>query len=877
MAKIIDQAILDDREYLRSLKNIDANIQKMSTSASKGFGGIDNTAKTSGAQIGAVAGVVASLTTEFINLGKAALSNLVNISKQATATALEFDTVRTRLLGIFDGSEEAADTAFNFIRDRSKALGIDLGQLAGAFLPKTESLQQFERVAKIATALAASDPEQGAIGARIALIEALSGTFTSLQRRFEIPKEDIDRLKEAFDTEGMEGFLTELEKVLKESGKDFDTLANTAQSSINRVGQSIQEKLGQSGAPIVEALQRQFDDLGAVLEDRDADFTEIANRIGEVAANVVDFIGTNLVDFLANLDKEQVLEIVDGFQSMADSAFDLVEILGTLEWPDTFLSGLETTVKKLDEALTTATKLSGLAKAEIARQKAEQAEVDKLAATGFIGKATEATLASTPLGIATAIPGGKELLEGAFDFGQRQGIKLFGDEEIQAQIATAGEKAYQDALLETVAILEETDKAESERATAREERAKRAATSNEDLANALLQQRQDAAAAAQALDEYETALEKVNEQQIKLETELEQEASDLLLSAERKRLDALQDFANKRVDQARKSRQQLENIELDLDRDLEDIDRAQARKEIDIDKEQADKRLEIELDYQRELADIRNRFAFDLEEAAQRRDAVTFLRLQRQQQEEIQQAQTGRDRDIDDARTEGERKREELRIQQGYEEEDARLSYERKLEDRRIADERERNEITIAEQRKNEEINTWQQRQLDDLNTSYQRKQEALAASLAAELEIIRAYEQQKTAIVLEEAERRAEIARQANETRRSQDRDQQARTDELINQGRTVIAGRASGGPVSAGNPYLVGERGPELFVPTTSGSIVPSTMMMPTLPSRSVIQNIDNSRSASLGGLVDPGGLDSILETKITAKLNTILGGLL
>ena len=33
---------------------------------------------------------------------------------------------------------------------------------------------------------------------------------------------------------------------------------------------------------------------------------------------------------------------------------------------------------------------------------------------------------------------------------------------------------------------------------------------------------------------------------------------------------------------------------------------------------------------------------------------------------------------------------------------------------------------------------------------------------------------------------------------------------------------GRATGGPVSPGRPFLVGERGPELFVPTSSGSIV-------------------------------------------------------
>lgn len=36
-------------------------------------------------------------------------------------------------------------------------------------------------------------------------------------------------------------------------------------------------------------------------------------------------------------------------------------------------------------------------------------------------------------------------------------------------------------------------------------------------------------------------------------------------------------------------------------------------------------------------------------------------------------------------------------------------------------------------------------------------------------------------------------------------------------------LPGRATGGPVAPGRSYLVGERGPELFVPTTSGLIEP------------------------------------------------------
>lgn len=37
-------------------------------------------------------------------------------------------------------------------------------------------------------------------------------------------------------------------------------------------------------------------------------------------------------------------------------------------------------------------------------------------------------------------------------------------------------------------------------------------------------------------------------------------------------------------------------------------------------------------------------------------------------------------------------------------------------------------------------------------------------------------------------------------------------------------LPGRATGGPVSPGSAYLVGERGPEVFVPTTSGQIASS-----------------------------------------------------
>ncbi len=51
--------------------------------------------------------------------------------------------------------------------------------------------------------------------------------------------------------------------------------------------------------------------------------------------------------------------------------------------------------------------------------------------------------------------------------------------------------------------------------------------------------------------------------------------------------------------------------------------------------------------------------------------------------------------------------------------------------------------------------------------------------------------------------------------------------TGGLLNAGTSILSaalgapGRATGGPVSPGRAFLVGERGPELFVPTSSGSV--------------------------------------------------------
>ncbi|RLC77931.1 MAG: hypothetical protein DRI61_10645, partial [Chloroflexi bacterium] len=65
-------------------------------------------------------------------------------------------------------------------------------------------------------------------------------------------------------------------------------------------------------------------------------------------------------------------------------------------------------------------------------------------------------------------------------------------------------------------------------------------------------------------------------------------------------------------------------------------------------------------------------------------------------------------------------------------------------------------------------------------------------------------------------------------------------------------ISGRASGGPVAAMRPYVVGERGPELFVPRSSGAIIPSGAMTSGV-------NIGNV-SMNFPGITDQSNTDQI-----------------
>lgn len=85
---------------------------------------------------------------------------------------------------------------------------------------------------------------------------------------------------------------------------------------------------------------------------------------------------------------------------------------------------------------------------------------------------------------------------------------------------------------------------------------------------------------------------------------------------------------------------------------------------------------------------------------------------------------------------------------------------------------------------------------------------------------------------------------------------------------------GRALGGPVAANSPYMVGERGPELFIPATAGRIMPNNQLgaMTTATPTNVVYNIQAVDAMSFRQMVarDPEFIYAVTERGRSALPN-------
>jgi phage-related minor tail protein len=84
---------------------------------------------------------------------------------------------------------------------------------------------------------------------------------------------------------------------------------------------------------------------------------------------------------------------------------------------------------------------------------------------------------------------------------------------------------------------------------------------------------------------------------------------------------------------------------------------------------------------------------------------------------------------------------------------------------------------------------------------------------------------------------------------------------------GMGLLPGRAAGGPVSSGQTYMVGERGPELFVPGRSGTIVANDKMGGG--NTNVVVNVDAKGSSVEGDEQGANQLGRVISAAVQSEL--------
>jgi hypothetical protein len=144
-------------------------------------------------------------------------------------------------------------------------------------------------LANTARALAVVDPAQGFKGASIALKEFFSGDITSLARRFELPRDRLNELKELAETDAPAAFI-KLQAVLDEFGISQELLAaqaNTTAVAYDKLGGAAADAFAKVGQLLAQGLKPAAEALTTALTNTSVALDQLA-QAGDKKLAVTD-------------------------------------------------------------------------------------------------------------------------------------------------------------------------------------------------------------------------------------------------------------------------------------------------------------------------------------------------------------------------------------------------------------------------------------------------------------------------------------------------------------------------------------------------------------------------------------------------------------
>lgn len=874
MPKTDYKLTVDGSGVVKTLTIIDKKFDEMEKSGDKAMKGVGKSGLNMSSIVGgAVGGAFTSMANAALQFGQAAVATFADVIKSSAQAAIEFDVTKKKFISIFEGGEKEAEAVMDKIGQRASALGLDLNEalsLSRAFLPDVKGTEDplgaIDDLLVGVRALAEEDPAQGIIGARVAIDEAMSGSLRSLKARFEFTKAEVDILKNAQQELGqVVGTIEGINQVMRRRGVDVEALKGTFTQAMGEMEFATSKLQIALGKPIADQMTESLGELNKLVVENSDDLQLLAGSIGDVVANVLDFISTNVLAFLQDFDVSKVQEVVDAFNRLVIQVRVINDLLPGMKMDSEFLDDVKWLLDKTAMLMERFQKFNVL--------------MDAMGNAGGI------------LGVLSA--------EG----------ETFSEKWANAAIAAAeGNDDLKKSFLDTAAAIEKgKQKTEEFEQSIKDRKAKLDENTAASLADAEAFLK-EGDAAQQAASE----LEKLGLSEEKLQAIQKNAAATL-----DKRLKLEERFSQQRADILRKGVQDIADIESgyqqdivdaggDLSRSARDLALKQGKERSDAETQNRRQLIGIEEAYQDELGRIQRQTQLSLESAELSQDALAFVDALRQQEIAQEEAAITRGEAEVDVEAESEQRLADLKISQAAERATLDQSYQDKLQDLQLSLEQEFAAQTLAEERSFQQQTISEQRQLDSLAESNTKKFAELTKGLDAEVAAVVEAEAAKLSAIensatlvqailtkLSTASARATQARSrpiAGRPRRGGEREDaglgaggKAMTrNELVTQrriaamlaqrerqaaerraglglprrlgGRTLaghiyrvgeggvegyVPGRQFGGSVRGGRLSLIGGSGEQLFAPPEDGNIIPNNQLGAFLGNGGVTNN--------------------------------------
>jgi hypothetical protein len=198
----------------------------------------------------------------------------------------------TAQLNAFTKDGEKSAEILEMIRKRAAATPFafeDMATATAGLLPAAKaSGAELEELVGVAEILAASNPAQGLEGAAFALREAVSGDFTSIIERFNLPRKYINDLKE----QGVPA-LEAVQMAMQEMGFDADLVSNLAETAGGRWStflDTLQNIAATVTQPIFDAMSDGLAFVNELLAENEPLLTSFATMLAGAVAEAIENI-----------------------------------------------------------------------------------------------------------------------------------------------------------------------------------------------------------------------------------------------------------------------------------------------------------------------------------------------------------------------------------------------------------------------------------------------------------------------------------------------------------------------------------------------------------------------------------------------------------